>query len=251
MHFSPSCRDRYGLTISGLMCIPPVDEAPAPHFALTRQDRQAQRARITVHGNERRLPRRDRLRRDPCACRHSDFRRRGPKRPSYELQIRVFGPSRLASICKIARPQRDAAGGRRETRARDMDKDCAAATGNAWPGVVIDLDDDVIEAVVAPQPVAWFIGRPPKGTVVAPVVGVFAPCVGRTDAADRKPCPRAGEPIGPPPQSHRTKLPVRRAAIAFPLVGPHAGAAKRNRQAPRTGAEPPLRPPAGPGDRHG
>jgi PLP dependent protein len=33
--FLASCRDRYGLTISGLMCIPPVDEAPAPHFALT------------------------------------------------------------------------------------------------------------------------------------------------------------------------------------------------------------------------
>ena len=25
----------YGLTISGLMCIPPPDEAPGPHFALT------------------------------------------------------------------------------------------------------------------------------------------------------------------------------------------------------------------------
>jgi PLP dependent protein len=32
--FLEACRDRYGLTISGLMCIPPVDEAPAPHFAL-------------------------------------------------------------------------------------------------------------------------------------------------------------------------------------------------------------------------
>jgi len=29
------CRALYGLAISGLMCIPPVDEAPAPHFALT------------------------------------------------------------------------------------------------------------------------------------------------------------------------------------------------------------------------
>lgn len=29
-----ACRDDYGLTIEGLMCIPPVDEAPAPHFAL-------------------------------------------------------------------------------------------------------------------------------------------------------------------------------------------------------------------------
>ncbi len=33
--FIASCRKDYGLTISGLMCIPPVDEAPAPHFALT------------------------------------------------------------------------------------------------------------------------------------------------------------------------------------------------------------------------
>jgi pyridoxal phosphate enzyme (YggS family) len=33
--FIASCLDNYGLEISGLMCIPPVDEAPAPHFALT------------------------------------------------------------------------------------------------------------------------------------------------------------------------------------------------------------------------
>lgn len=35
--FLGACRDRYGLAISGLMCIPPVEEAPAPHFALTAQ----------------------------------------------------------------------------------------------------------------------------------------------------------------------------------------------------------------------
>src|SRR6185295_5085344 len=33
--FISACRDRYGLKISGLMCIPPLDEAPGPHFALT------------------------------------------------------------------------------------------------------------------------------------------------------------------------------------------------------------------------
>ncbi|MEX1084170.1 MAG: YggS family pyridoxal phosphate-dependent enzyme, partial [Xanthobacteraceae bacterium] len=32
--FLRRCRDGYGLEISGLMCIPPIDEAPAPHFAL-------------------------------------------------------------------------------------------------------------------------------------------------------------------------------------------------------------------------
>jgi PLP dependent protein len=33
--FLARCRDAYGLSIDGLMCIPPFDEAPAPHFALT------------------------------------------------------------------------------------------------------------------------------------------------------------------------------------------------------------------------
>jgi hypothetical protein len=33
--FLAACRDQYGLKISGLMCIPPLDEAPGPHFALT------------------------------------------------------------------------------------------------------------------------------------------------------------------------------------------------------------------------
>jgi pyridoxal phosphate enzyme (YggS family) len=33
--FLKSCAEKYGLTISGLMCIPPADEAPGPHFALT------------------------------------------------------------------------------------------------------------------------------------------------------------------------------------------------------------------------
>src|SRR5690606_29913535 len=32
--FIRACREQYGLAIEGLMCIPPVDEPPAPHFAL-------------------------------------------------------------------------------------------------------------------------------------------------------------------------------------------------------------------------
>lgn len=32
--FLSACRDEYGLNISGLMCIPPVDQPPSPHFAL-------------------------------------------------------------------------------------------------------------------------------------------------------------------------------------------------------------------------
>jgi PLP dependent protein len=35
--FIAEVRDRHGLTVDGLMCIPPVDEEPAPHFALLRE----------------------------------------------------------------------------------------------------------------------------------------------------------------------------------------------------------------------
>ncbi|HYI28850.1 MAG TPA: YggS family pyridoxal phosphate-dependent enzyme [Bradyrhizobium sp.] len=33
--FLARCREHYGLAIDGLMCIPPFEESPAPHFALT------------------------------------------------------------------------------------------------------------------------------------------------------------------------------------------------------------------------
>ena len=35
--FIARCRDVHGLGVAGLMCIPPFDEAPAPHFALTQK----------------------------------------------------------------------------------------------------------------------------------------------------------------------------------------------------------------------
>lgn len=33
--FLRACQNKYGLKISGLMCLPPANEPPAPHFALT------------------------------------------------------------------------------------------------------------------------------------------------------------------------------------------------------------------------
>ena len=35
--FVRDCRDRFDLPIVGLMCVPPVDEEPSPHFALLRE----------------------------------------------------------------------------------------------------------------------------------------------------------------------------------------------------------------------
>jgi pyridoxal phosphate enzyme (YggS family) len=35
--FLDTCREKHGLTVEGLMCIPPVDEAPGPYFALLKK----------------------------------------------------------------------------------------------------------------------------------------------------------------------------------------------------------------------
>lgn len=35
--FVRRCRDEHGLSIAGLMCMPPLDEPPSPHFALLRK----------------------------------------------------------------------------------------------------------------------------------------------------------------------------------------------------------------------
>jgi hypothetical protein len=32
--FIAACRDSYGLPIEGLMCIPPAEDLPSPHFGL-------------------------------------------------------------------------------------------------------------------------------------------------------------------------------------------------------------------------
>ena len=48
--FLAACRDKYGLTMSGLMCIPPLDEAPGPHFALTAKIAQRNGLRLLSMG---------------------------------------------------------------------------------------------------------------------------------------------------------------------------------------------------------
>ena len=35
--FIRAARDEYGLPVTGLMCIPPVDQDPRPHFAYLRE----------------------------------------------------------------------------------------------------------------------------------------------------------------------------------------------------------------------
>jgi pyridoxal phosphate enzyme (YggS family) len=48
--FVARCRETYRLEISGLMCIPPHEEAPAPHFALTAKIAQRNNLKLLSMG---------------------------------------------------------------------------------------------------------------------------------------------------------------------------------------------------------
>ena len=66
-----------GSTIDGLMCIPPADEAPAPHFALTAKIAARNGLKLLSMGMSADYRGRHRHGRDPCARRQRDFRRAG------------------------------------------------------------------------------------------------------------------------------------------------------------------------------
>jgi pyridoxal phosphate enzyme (YggS family) len=83
--FIKACGESHGLTIAGLMCIPPLDEAPGAAFRARRQDRGAQRTETAFDGDERGFCRRDRVRRDPCAGRTAIFGGRQKKSPDAGL----------------------------------------------------------------------------------------------------------------------------------------------------------------------
>ena len=207
--FLERCRETYGLAIAGLMCLPPLERAAGAAFRAHRQDRAPQRPAPAVHGNERRFRAGDRVRRHPCAGRHGDFRGAGVG--ATRLRARALRnvdprPGSRAGRCRRRKSfavERDAAGGAGPVRPRHMHEHRAAAAGDARAGVVVELDDEVVEAVVAPEPVAWFIGRPPERPIVAPVGRVFAPGQRRIDAPRRQPGARPRPPIGAPPQAQR------------------------------------------------
>ena len=73
--FILECRERLELPIIGLMCVPPLDEEPAPHFALLREIARRNGLANPQHGHERRFREGDPLRRNPCPRRHRDLRR--------------------------------------------------------------------------------------------------------------------------------------------------------------------------------
>src|SRR5260370_2440567 len=90
---------------------------------------------------------------------------------------------------KALRRERDAARGGAKSGAREVHKDRAAAAGNARARVVIELDEQGVEIIVAPQPVACRIG----GQLYRPVVA----------AVPRGPPPTPAPPPDPAPLARR------------------------------------------------
>src|ERR1700751_297133 len=98
------------------------------------------------------------------------------------------------------RRHRYAAGGRSEIFARQMQEHGAAAMRHPRAGVVIDLNDEVVEMMVPLQAITRAAARQRDRLIVIAVIRVFAPGVLRADGANGQKGPRPRMPIGAPPQ---------------------------------------------------
>ena len=119
-----------------------------------------------------------------------------------------------------------------------MQEHRAAAAGDTRGAVVIDLDNEIVEMIVALEPVAGLTLSAPHRLIVMPVVRVLAPGVLGPDRAGRQEGLRPGMPVGAPPQLPGPECALGRAAVAFALVGPDAAAPKCHRHGPAIGRQP-------------
>jgi hypothetical protein len=129
-----------------------------------------------------------------------------------------------------------------ESFPRHVNKYSAAAASHPWAGIVVKLDDEVIEPVLPPKTIAGNSVKDPNKAVIATVLGILAPAVMLADPADRQMCTGPGRPVGPPPEPHQPKTAAWRAAVTFAFVGKDAGASDRNPNLAASGHEPTLGP---------
>ena len=80
-----------------------------------------------------------------------------------------------------------------------MQEHGAAAPGDARRGIVVDLDDEVVEMILAPQPVAGLAARETNRLVVMAVGRVFAPGILGTNRANRQEGLGPDMTVGAPP----------------------------------------------------
>jgi len=110
-----------------------------------------------------------------------------------------------------------------------MQEDGAAAAGDPRPCIVIDLDNEVIKVIGAPQAVASMLTAYPDRLVVMTVGRIFTPGIVFANGANREKAPRPWMTIGTPPQAAGPKHAARRAAVAFALVGKDPATPERDR----------------------
>src|SRR5436305_9450733 len=133
---------------------------------------------------------------------------------------------------------RDAAGGRLKIVARQMQEHRAAPPCGARAKIVIDLDDEIVEMVLAPQAVAAAVAVEPHRLVVVSVARILAPRIFGRDGTDRQKGARLRVAVGAPPQLARVKYALRRPTVTLALVGPDAATAERHRDGPPARREP-------------
>src|SRR5258708_13901052 len=93
----------------------------------------------------------------------------------------------------------------------------AAAAGDARGSVVIDLDDEIVEVVVAPEPVAAAIAVEPNRLIIMAVPRVFPPGVLRPEVPNREMAGRCWGSLPWPPHAPRpdNSLPAPSPALAL------------------------------------
>ena len=136
------------------MCIPPLDEAPGPHFALTAKIAGRNGLKLLSMGMSADFATAIAFGATHVRVGSAIFGERGKIGLLYSTTILVSGPSRDSSRRNVRELKRDAARRSAQIPSRGVNEHRAAASGDARPGVVVDLDDEIVEIVASRKPVA-------------------------------------------------------------------------------------------------
>ena len=141
---------------------------------------------------------------------------------------------------EIVALERDAAIGRREARAREVNEDGAPFPPHPRPVVVTEHKHEIVESVGALQALRASPRRQPYKSVIVAVGRIVAPAVLVADRTYRKPRARPGHAVGPVQHLANGKPAERRPAIPFALQGANTGSPERRRSYPMTKRNPCL-----------
>jgi hypothetical protein len=152
-----------------------------------------------------------------------------------------FGPDPRQQPPEALRFQRNTTGRRAEARPRHVNEYSASPSGHPRSGVVVELDNQVIEMISPPKPIARLRAGALNRLIIPAIFRFFDPGVVACDTSHRKQGRWVRQPIGPPPQPHEPEYAAWRRSVALALVGRYAGEAEGNRDLHRTSRKPTAR----------